>query len=182
MNEKIAKTKYSLLLALLRLLENQDLEKVTVSQLCKEAGINRTTFYRHYAVPADVIEESVEIALEEVLLFDETHTVTLYEYMLRICRRVYENRELMRFYARSNGSLMPLFHKLVMGQMGNLGFMANPCNLFIAGGVGSTIMAWVMMEFRDPPERIAQSLADCASVLMLPEPEELRAGSDSAAC
>lgn len=34
--------------ALLNLLETKDFEYITVSQLCKKAGVNRTTFYLHY--------------------------------------------------------------------------------------------------------------------------------------
>lgn len=35
--------------ALLRLLGQEGLEQITVSELCREAGVHRTTFYGHYA-------------------------------------------------------------------------------------------------------------------------------------
>ena len=47
MNPRLAKTKESLLEALIRMLEEVPLESITVSDLCKEAGINRTTFYKY---------------------------------------------------------------------------------------------------------------------------------------
>ena len=34
--------------ALMKLMENQELEDVTVMDICKEAHINRATFYAHY--------------------------------------------------------------------------------------------------------------------------------------
>jgi len=42
---------------LLRLLEERTLDKISITELCREAGINRTTFYRHYALPRDVLTD-----------------------------------------------------------------------------------------------------------------------------
>lgn len=51
--------------ALLRLLEQQDFERITVSAICEEAEINRSTFYRYFdnqfqlldAIERELIEE-----------------------------------------------------------------------------------------------------------------------------
>lgn len=43
--------------ALLQLLQHQDLRKITVSELVRVAGINRTTFYAHYPDVTGVVEE-----------------------------------------------------------------------------------------------------------------------------
>lgn len=42
--------------ALSRLLLEQSLESLTISQLTKEAGINRGTFYLHYVDKQDMIQ------------------------------------------------------------------------------------------------------------------------------
>ena len=34
--------------ALLSLLENKEYEFITVTEICKKAGVNRSTFYLHY--------------------------------------------------------------------------------------------------------------------------------------
>lgn len=46
--------------ALLNLLETKDFEYITVSQLCKKAGVNRTTFYLHYLSMDDLLKETLE--------------------------------------------------------------------------------------------------------------------------
>ena len=56
-NQRVLLTKRLLQDALLRLLENQSIESVHVKQLCEEAGINRSTFYRYYTIPKDVLLE-----------------------------------------------------------------------------------------------------------------------------
>lgn len=56
-NQRIAVTKRMLKEGLLRLLEEKPLEKIRVSELCEESGINRATFYRHYEAPKNVLLE-----------------------------------------------------------------------------------------------------------------------------
>ena len=45
--------------ALLRLLGSKNLTDVTVSELAREAGVSRSTFYQHYGNPADVYDALV---------------------------------------------------------------------------------------------------------------------------
>lgn len=42
--------------SLFALLENNDFEKITVSQIIKKAGINRSTFYRHYVDKYEILD------------------------------------------------------------------------------------------------------------------------------
>ena len=56
-NQRVVITKRMLREGLLRLLEAKELDKINITELCKEAGINRITFYRHYETPRDVLLE-----------------------------------------------------------------------------------------------------------------------------
>ena len=56
-NQRIALTRRLLQEGLLRLLEHHKLEDISVTALCKEAGINRATFYNHYTSPTTLLEE-----------------------------------------------------------------------------------------------------------------------------
>ena len=56
-NQRIVITKRLFKEAMLRLLQEKELEKISVTELCREAGCNRTTFYRHYEIPRDVLNE-----------------------------------------------------------------------------------------------------------------------------
>ena len=50
--------------ALLSLLEKKPFEYVTISELCKEAGVNRSTFYLHYENTADLLKEATAYVLD----------------------------------------------------------------------------------------------------------------------
>ena len=42
--------------ALITLLEKKELAYITVSEICKEAGVNRSTFYLHYETIQDLLK------------------------------------------------------------------------------------------------------------------------------
>ena len=46
--------------ALLQLLEKKDLDYITITEITKKAGVNRSTFYLHYDNIYDLFEETVE--------------------------------------------------------------------------------------------------------------------------
>ncbi len=45
--------------ALLDLLENKPFEYITISEICENAGINRSTFYLHYENTSDLLKETI---------------------------------------------------------------------------------------------------------------------------
>lgn len=54
--------------ALLLLLEKKDYEYITIKEICKKAGVNRSTFYLHYENMNDLLEETLENKAKELLL------------------------------------------------------------------------------------------------------------------
>lgn len=60
--------------ALLILLEKKELDYITVNEICKQAGVNRSTFYLHYESTNDLLEECIENMNKNFFnSFDETY-------------------------------------------------------------------------------------------------------------
>ena len=73
-NQRVRLTKMLLKDALTKFLYDKKIEKVSVSELCERAGINRSTFYKHYGSPYDVlddIEADFFKAAEEMLTLEK---------------------------------------------------------------------------------------------------------------
>lgn len=70
MESKILYSQTLLHQAILSLLQKKPIEKITVQELCKTAGVNRTTFYNHYERPEDILREIVQQFLSS---FSENH-------------------------------------------------------------------------------------------------------------
>lgn len=84
-------TKRALGASLIRLLQQKPIDKITVSQLAAECGINRMTFYYHFKDIYDLVEwsfaQEVKRVLEGKLTYD-----TWQEGFLQIFRLAEENR------------------------------------------------------------------------------------------
>ena len=46
--------------ALLSLIEKKDIEYITITEITKKAGVNRSTFYLHYETIYDLLDETIE--------------------------------------------------------------------------------------------------------------------------
>ena len=43
----------------MEILKTKSFEYITVSEICKKAGVNRSTFYLHYENTRDLLEETI---------------------------------------------------------------------------------------------------------------------------
>lgn len=70
-DRRILKSKQAIRKALVKILSEKNLDDVTITEIAKEADINRKTFYNYYSTPYQVIEE-IEIdivnSFNEILL------------------------------------------------------------------------------------------------------------------
>lgn len=51
--------------ALISLLEKKEFAYITISEICRVAGVNRSTFYLHYETMGDLLEETTRYLLED---------------------------------------------------------------------------------------------------------------------
>lgn len=75
---RVLKTKSSLQQALLTLLKTIPLEKIKITEICREANINRGTFYLHYTTVEDVFHDFFqEVILDLQTSYDEPYKYTI---------------------------------------------------------------------------------------------------------
>ena len=63
--------------ALLDLLKTKPFEYITISEICKKAGVNRSTFYLHYENTADRLAETGQRLLDDFRSYFMVDTVAL---------------------------------------------------------------------------------------------------------
>ena len=107
--------------ALIALLEEKDLGYITVKEICRQAGVNRSTFYLHYETIADLVDEALEMIHRRFLSYfpqqgedvlgnlgsrnrDELVLVTR-EYLLPYLRFIRDNKKVYRAAFRNPGSM-----------------------------------------------------------------------------
>ena len=80
-NQRIALTKKLLQEGLLRLLKVKSLDNISVTELCRESGINRATFYNHYSSPQELLDDleaRISSKLKEIIGTPQTKEEILF--------------------------------------------------------------------------------------------------------
>ena len=93
---RTVQTKTNIQQILLELLKQMPFDKITVSNLCKEAGINRGTFYLHYCDIYAVLEELMEQILRDEPTQEPYHcalTAEHYQCPYGICDKIHTHPE-----------------------------------------------------------------------------------------
>lgn len=79
MNQRIMLTKKLLKTSLTELLQQQDIYHVSIRELCENAGINRSTFYKYYGSQFDLLKEMEDDLLDAIASFlssqDDTDSI-----------------------------------------------------------------------------------------------------------
>ena len=103
MDRRQEKTKQAILQALIKLIDQKGLDQVSVSDLCQQANINRSTFYLHYknmedlllSVEADFIREITD-AIQDLETEDLIYnSQALTQLFTRILESIEKNSDLI---------------------------------------------------------------------------------------
>ncbi len=164
LNQRVAVTKRMVKEGLVQLLEKKSLDKINITELCQEAGINRTTFYRYYELPKDVLTEMQNEFFEET--FEQFHkpwTVNDIEHFF-VC--LSEQAELVKLFFQYNSdtdwagiftNIYNSFREMMMIKaFRNLDEnSAKLLSTYLAGGAYFLVRQWIMEDIPMPPEDVA---------------------------
>ncbi len=96
-NMRVLMSKKMLQEGLFRCLQKKTIDKITVSELCREAGVNRTTFYNHYTEPRDILLEFGMRHAEKVkTLFLKDETKPKEDRKLDVLKYIYSEKDKLK--------------------------------------------------------------------------------------
>ncbi len=95
-DRRVLYTKIFLKNSLLKLLKEKPISKITVTELCRYAGINRNTFYAHFSKPEEVLLEIKNELYEEIKhsLENKLETENLLLLLTKICEELQAHQSL----------------------------------------------------------------------------------------
>lgn len=147
--------------AFIRLLQDRELEKITVTDICREAQVNRTTFYANYQdvfVLADAVQQSL---VQEVLdLWQDEEMRTYDKGFLALFYHIRENQLFYRTYFKLDreGSLPFGYNEAAARRYyGDLQHIEYHL-AFFRSGFNAVIRMWLENGCREEPEEIAAIL------------------------
>ncbi len=163
-NQRVAVTKRMVQEGLMRLLEKKPLEKINITELCQEAGINRTTFYRYFELPRDVLTEMQNAFFEDTLEhFQNPLTARDIE---RFFACLSEHAALVKLFFRYNSDadwmniFARIYHsfpeKKMLKAFQNLDEdRAELLSTYLAGGTYFLARKWIMEDIPMSPKEVA---------------------------
>ena len=166
-NQRVTLTKRMLREGLLRLLEKKPIEKVSVTELCREAGINRATFYAHYTCVQDVLKEMGQQIMADLAAVQSRYAgAGFYPNAQRMCQYLSENADAVRVLLRnySGQELVQVFndtYEQLLRESAAQNLDVDNVKLvtsYLAGGCYSLIKLWLEEGIDKTPAQIAQLL------------------------
>ena len=172
--------------ALLALLEEKDLEYITVKEICHRAGVNRSTFYLHYETIADLVDETLEMInqrfrsyfpqQEEEVLGNmgnrerENLVLVTREYLLPYLRFIRDNKKVYWAAFRNPSSMQahtrygelkqqilgPILERFEIPAAQRPYYMA-----YYVEGIIAIVKEWLRQDCADEVEMIADIIESC---------------------
>ena len=172
--------------ALMEILKTKSFEYITVSEICKKAGVNRSTFYLHYENTKDLLEETIHNMMDNFVSyfvpdgkispinFEESQKDKLVfiseEYLMpylsyfkenrKIFLTVFENGKLFGFeetYEKLfNNIFNPILDVFKYPESERKYVMA-----FYLNGINSIIMEWIKEDCVKPEKEVVKIINDC---------------------
>lgn len=170
--------------AFFELLKEKNLDKITVSDVIKRAGIARSTFYNHYQDIPSLVSAVEDKTIHDIFsMMEKFHPRNDREicksYFLTICQYTMENPFLSGLLSTPRGG--PLFEKMITmlhRYVTNTTSLSTPTNhskdeisYVITCAIGSTLGVlhkWTRDDFNLSPEVIAEILTQVFLAGMLP--------------
>lgn len=176
-NQRVLITKRMLKESLLKILNEKDLEVISVTELCRDAGVNRATFYRHYDIPRDLLKE-----IRQDMYCDLRRHVAMPQNaedfpmtIEKLCMYINDHREMIRVLLQSSSdadfadfmnevylelareySHMEMLRKLSMEDIRLM-------TLYSTGGSYFVLRSWVMGSIQKTPKQMADYVANLLS-------------------
>ncbi len=175
-DRRVLYTKMFLKESLLELMKEKPVDKITPTELCRHANINRNTFYTHYYSVRDVLEE-LELEFSEQIVDSLTIRFSASEYdemLQEICRIIYDRRDFCKILLSENGdtaffnNVIGMGKPFVIAQWRDSGIELSDEDMemffaFIVSGSVAIVRKWAASDMKQTPEYIARLIRGAAN-------------------
>lgn len=171
-DRRVKRTKAILRGSLLSLMREKAVTKITPTELCRKADINRNTFYSHYESVGNLLQSIENELIEQIRrsLCNDKISVMIVE----ICRTIHENRDICSILLSDNGN-RDFLHSLIYSarersvkEWKAAGLHANEEQIdlmfsYFASGSIAVIRDWILNNLAKTPEYVAQFILNATN-------------------
>ena len=163
-------TKRLISLALYELLLKHDFDNVTISDICRKAGVSRMSFYRYYTTKDDIFIDFSDERFAE--FFNDVvryRTPSLEEFLLGMFYyfKNYRRQLVLLIKSKKESILLRQLNSYVSylikgGKLSNISFdLINEYVIpFFAGGVYNSLLSWAEKDYLESPEEVSAKVLE----------------------
>lgn len=144
--------------SLLLLLEQKPFEDITVSEIVQKAGVNRSTYYRHFEKKEDVILYFLDSLSGDILEWDKKQKPEFYDHLINVYEHYYSHRKQMLTIYKNGLSYLfldVLKKNLDSTENGNKTLNTQYNIAFHIGGTFNHFLLWLSRDMKDSPKEMA---------------------------
>lgn len=145
--------------SLLILMEKNDFQSITIGDIVKKAGVNRSTYYRHFNKKEDIIIYFLDNLSKTFLEWREKQDLKLNEYLIKMYEHYFKHkRQMLTIYKNGLSILLLDVLKKYLGGYDNQNKqISEQYNIaFHIGGTFNHFMLWFSRDMIDSPETMAK--------------------------
>ena len=151
--------------ALLQLMENTPIDKITVQEITDLAGVGRMTYFRHFRSKTEVLSFKLQL-LWKIWIGNHpcTYKIWCYERALWFFSFWYSIRRLLSllYWQKQYDALLQMF-LLYAASVEDGSSREQYQEVFFAYGLLGIVMKWTATEFQETPEKLAALCTQCAA-------------------
>ncbi|QOS76882.1 TetR/AcrR family transcriptional regulator [Paenibacillus sp. JNUCC31] len=183
MDRRVVKTRKAITDAFIGLLEEQDFEQITINEIADRANVNRGTVYLHYTDKFDLLDQSIETYLQQLvescMVESPTTPMTVREALLRTFRYLEQHAPVYTTLLTQKG--IPAFRNRMMTLLiQGVEEQVDACGIhkginreitvqFLACASAGLLEWWIMNSMPYPAEQIVEELMSLLELhLILP--------------
>ncbi len=143
--------------AFINMLQSKEINKISVTDICKETGLNRSTFYANYIDIYDLADKLREKLEKD---FDSVFTQNINRDAETMFRHIYENQIFYKTYFKLgyDNQHQAYIYDTVRAENEFSGKYINYHIEFFRNGLNSIIKMWLANGCRETPEEMAEIL------------------------
>lgn len=178
MNSFDARVRYTPMIieqSFLELLPEKPMSRITVTELCEKAQINRATFYKHYMDIPDLLETIEEDLFQKIRTFFDGNDLELKSFLVNMMHYTRDNQARFLALGGNHGdpnlmtkTFMVCYESAYPIMAKNLISMEEKekqmLYQFLSHGAGAVLTWWIKDGLRESPEYMAQIILNLCSV------------------
>ncbi|WP_044477910.1 TetR/AcrR family transcriptional regulator [Paenibacillus antibioticophila] len=145
--------------ALIALMQEKELQDISITEIVNHAGVSRTAYYRHYKSKEEILQSVMKEIVKKVVkaMKLQTPVHNSYDYWLRLFTAVHQHAERVQLLLGANfgEAILNEVTRRMLAPVPDYDAVSSYAAYFWGGAVYGVLLAWMRNGMLQSPEEMA---------------------------